>query len=113
MSGLQVQILSGHKASVRCALFLPSNQILTASWDRTARIWDTISGAEMVRVTLDAAVTAVAVRKGSIALGDRLGRVHVLTLARFESADLRIYPRRGSNGKRLARDRSVSPAGVG
>src|SRR5437660_6422867 len=45
--------------------------------DRTTRIWDAETGQEITRIALDAAVTALAVHDGDIALGDALGRIQV------------------------------------
>ena len=60
-------------------------RVLTASRDRTARLWDAETGTEITRVALDAAVTALAVHGGCIALGDALGRVHVFDAQEFLS----------------------------
>jgi hypothetical protein len=53
--------------------------------DPEARLWDAATGAEIMRITVDAAVTALAFHGGSIALGDRLGRIHVLDVTAFLS----------------------------
>jgi WD40 repeat protein len=59
------------------------SHIVTASYDGTLRIWNASSGGKITRVLLDAAITAMAVRNGDIALGDRFGWIHV-----FEAGDL-------------------------
>ena len=60
------------------AVFSPDGaRIVTASNDRTARLWEAATGQEIARIALDAAVTALAVYGGAIALGDGLGRIHV------------------------------------
>ena len=47
------------------------------------RIWDAMAGTESTRIALDAAVSALAVHNGNIALGDALGRVHVFEAEEF------------------------------
>lgn len=56
-------ILKGHDNNVRGIAYMPDgSRIVTASSDGTARIWDTATGAEVMRLTgHGAAVTAVAV----------------------------------------------------
>ena len=66
------------------AAFSPEGgRVVTASWDGTARLWDAATGAELARIVLDAAVTALAVQDGCIAAGDALGRVHVFEAREF------------------------------
>ena len=62
-------------------------RIVTASEDRTARIWDMATGRELVRIGLDAAVTGLSVHGGAIALGDALGRIHVFDADDFLGAE--------------------------
>ena len=61
-------------------------RIVTASADRTARLWDAATGEQITRIVLDASVTGLSVCGGTIALGDALGRVHVFEAADFLSA---------------------------
>jgi WD40 repeat protein len=61
-------------------------RIVTASADRTARVWDAHTGQEIVRIALDAAVTGLSVHGGTIALGDWLGRIHVFDAPEFLTA---------------------------
>jgi WD40 repeat protein len=43
-----IAVLRGHEAEVNSAVFSPAgSRIVTASWDRTARIWDAASGREI------------------------------------------------------------------
>jgi WD40 repeat protein len=68
-------------------------QIVTASDDGTARIWDAATGREITRVELDGAVTALALHKRVIALGDALGCVHVFDAEEFLGADRQFRDR--------------------
>ena len=81
-SGRQIAALQGHEGSVQSAAFsLDGERIVTASSeDRTARIWDARSGQQIACIVLDAAVTAVALSRGALALGDALGRLGVFDI---------------------------------
>jgi WD40 repeat protein/serine/threonine protein kinase len=47
----QILALTGHSNRVRSAVFSPDgSRIVTASWDKTARIWDTALGVELGRL---------------------------------------------------------------
>ena len=82
--GKAILALCGHEGGVRSASFSPDGtRILTGSDDRTARIWNAANGHEITRIVLDAAVTALAVHDGDIALGDALGRIHVFEAAEY------------------------------
>ena len=50
--------------------------------DVCQHLWMT-AGTETTRIALDAAVSALAVHNGNIALGDALGRVHVFEAEEF------------------------------
>lgn len=70
--------LMGHNGIVTSASFaFDGHRLVTASDDGTARLWDAKSGEEIARITLDAGIDALAVSRIAIALGDRLGRIHV------------------------------------
>jgi WD40 repeat protein len=60
--------------------------VVTASEDHTARLWDATTGQEITRIVLDASVTGLSVYGSTIALGDALGRVHILEAADFLNA---------------------------
>jgi WD40 repeat protein len=61
-------------------------RIVTASDDRTARLWDATTGQEITRIVLDASVTGLSVHGNTIALGDTLGRIHVFDSDEFLAA---------------------------
>jgi WD40 repeat protein len=89
-TGTEIMSFRGHESWISIAAFAPDGtHMLTASYDRTARIWDAKTGKEIMRIALDAAVTALAVNDGNVALGDALGRIHV-----FEAEEF-IGPTRG------------------
>ncbi len=82
--GAELLRLTGHEDWVTSAAFAPDGaRIITASSDKTARLWDAASGQEIASIALDAAVTALAVKDGCIALGDALGRIHVFDAEEF------------------------------
>ena len=86
-TGQEILALRGHDDQVLSASFSPDGaRIVTASDDGTARLWDTATGEEITRIVLDASVTGLSVYGGTIALGDALGRVHVLEAEEFLSA---------------------------
>jgi WD40 repeat protein len=80
-SGQIIGILQGHKDYVLSALFSPDGaRIVTTSADCTACIRDTRSGETIACIVLDAAVIALAISGGALALGDALGRLSVLDI---------------------------------
>jgi hypothetical protein len=76
--GIERLRLVGHENGVQSAAFSPDGtHIVTASDDRTVRIWDARSGQQIARIVVDATATAVALSNGALALGDGAGRLHV------------------------------------
>jgi hypothetical protein len=86
-TGQEIIALRGHESPVWSASFSPNGaRIVTVSDDHTARIWDATTGQEITRIVLDASVNGLSVYGGTIALGDALGRIHVLEAEDFLSA---------------------------
>jgi WD40 repeat protein len=84
ITGSEMVVLRGHAELVVDAAFSSDgSRIVTASYDGTVRIWDASTGGEIICIPLDAAVTALALRNGDIALGDRLGRIHAFEAEEF------------------------------
>ena len=47
-SGKELRVLRGHEGEVCSAQFSADGKtVLTASWDKTARLWDVASGKEL------------------------------------------------------------------
>jgi WD40 repeat protein len=83
-TGQEIIALRGHGTAVGSASFSPDGaSVVTASYDHTARLWDATIGQEITRIVLDASVTGLSVYRGTIALGDALGRVHVFDSEEF------------------------------
>jgi WD40 repeat protein len=53
---------------------------LSGSWDGTLRLWDLETGAELVRVSIEARVRAVACSGNRVVAGDADGRIHMFEL---------------------------------
>ncbi|MCX6065371.1 MAG: hypothetical protein NT121_06410, partial [Chloroflexi bacterium] len=50
-----------HKSSVSSVAFSPDGKyVVSGSWDKTARVWETGTGKEIARITLDGGVSSVA-----------------------------------------------------
>jgi WD40 repeat protein/predicted Ser/Thr protein kinase len=62
-TGTELVTLSAHKNQVGCVVFSPDGaQIVSASWDQTARLWDVATGQQIATLPHRARVTDVAFR---------------------------------------------------
>ncbi len=76
----------GHCGPVKSAVFSSDRtRVISISLDKTMRIWDIGGKKEITRITLETAITALAVHGSAIALGDVLGRLHVYDAKDFLS----------------------------
>jgi WD40 repeat protein len=83
----EIAVLHGHEDAVYNAAFSDDgNRVVTASYDHTVRIWDALKATELTSFTLDAAVTALAVQGGDIAVCDAFSRIHLFDAQKFLSA---------------------------
>jgi len=76
-----IRVLTGHEASVRSVAVTPDGRrAVSASDDRTLRVWDIETGGELAKIALDGAVWAVAVAPNgtTIVAGDAGGNVYCL-----------------------------------
>ncbi|WP_299970357.1 TIR domain-containing protein [uncultured Roseobacter sp.] len=79
--GAEVVSLSRHESWVESVVFSPdSRHLLTMSRDRSARLWDPITGTETAILTFDAIVTAASFHVSTMLLGDAIGGVHFFDL---------------------------------
>jgi WD40 repeat protein len=81
-SGAELRTLEGHSDAVYgVALSADGRRAVSASDDHTLKVWDLDAGKVIATFTCDAgAVCCAWSRSGVIVAGDRLGRVHFLTL---------------------------------
>ena len=89
--------IKGHADVVTAVTYSPDGACLVSgSMDKTLRLWDAASGVEIARFEANSEIATIAVKQGSCAAGDGIGRVHVLDwipneaakaewLARFEA----------------------------
>lgn len=62
-TGKEHKVFKGHTKQVWSVAFLPKNQIISGSWDATARIWDTIKGDQVRAINHPLDVNGVALSK--------------------------------------------------
>ena len=82
VSGSLRYILEGHQDVVYAAIVMTDSRfVISASKDRTLRVWSLQTGVEITRFYNDTGFTAVITSNGPIVFaGDMLGRVHILRL---------------------------------
>jgi WD40 repeat protein len=85
-NGQTLQILEGHTSRVNAVAVVDGHRVLSASSDRTLRVWNPESGEALTMITLDAPVSAVAATPDGkiIVAGDESGRVHFFDLVEPE-----------------------------
>src|SRR6476659_4690111 len=65
VSAKEIAVLSGHDDGVQSAAFSPDgSRIVTASWDKTARIWDVASARALLLARVLRLATEIAVLRG-------------------------------------------------
>jgi WD40 repeat protein len=85
-SGTEATWLEGHNDGVAALAVRPGGWLASGSKDHTIRLWDLQSAKELARLEVDADVTCiVAFKDGSLAAGDRLGRLHWLDVLAHEA----------------------------
>ncbi|KAG4259133.1 hypothetical protein FPRO03_13068 [Fusarium proliferatum] len=92
----KISDLIGHSEKIICATFSPaSDLVLTVSLDRTARLWDTVTGAQRYifeKADPDAYTCGAFSSDGrSIGLGTRSGRVEVKKLLDERTVQLGVH----------------------
>ena len=78
-----MRCFEGHERFVNAVALTPDGRRgLSGSSDRTLRLWDLESGAELAAFHADAGILccAVAQDRNRIVAGDDLGRIHVLDI---------------------------------
>ena len=71
----------GHQGKVQSACFdITGAHVLTASEDRTVRLWSVEKGDEIAALFFDHSVTSLATRDKLVLIGDAGGRWHLFEL---------------------------------
>jgi WD domain, G-beta repeat len=81
--GAELRRFEGHENAVTSvAVLADGRRALSASDDRTLRLWDLETGVALARLIFDAVTTTLALspQQGRIVVGDGLGRIHVVEL---------------------------------
>jgi WD40 repeat protein len=80
-TGRQLRALAGHSEYVHgVAVSSDGRRAVSASWDNTVKVWDLETGTVVANFTNDAATLCCAfVENHTIIVGDRAGRVQVLS----------------------------------
>jgi WD40 repeat protein len=74
--------LRGHTDRVNALGVVPDGRLISASHDRTIRVWDLDIGTEVCRLELDAPARRIAVLSdGRFVVADEIGRLHWLEIA--------------------------------
>ena len=81
IGGSERRTLSGHESAVSAVAVTPDGRrAISASYDRTLKVWDLHSGSEVAAITLEGALWSVAVAPDgtTILAGDAAGNVYCL-----------------------------------
>lgn len=73
-----VQLLTGHEDSVEGMLHIGDSWVASWSADRSVRVWDLTTSAQLMRFDFDAKPTAVVGLPDGLFVGDNLGGTHFL-----------------------------------
>ena len=73
-----VQLLTGHENSVEGMLQVGDSCVASWSADRSLRVWDLATSAQLMRFDFDAKPTAVVALPDGLFVGDQLGGTHFL-----------------------------------
>ena len=79
--GQEERTLAGHEASVQAvAIAFDGTRAVSASEDRTLKVWNLTTGQELASISLDGSLYCVAIAQDGMAIvtGDGLGNVYCL-----------------------------------